>query len=192
MPITLKKRFNDALSYESLMNAHIKCQSGKKSRANVIKFNLKREDYIQWLYNELKNKTYEHGRYTTFYVTEPKLRKVEAARYIDRVVHRWCYDNFLEPYFMPQFIPKSYACIKNRGMHTATLDVQKAMRECNKKWGDFYILKMDISKYFSSIDKDILLKIIERKIKDPDILWLIRKIIYSRPNESGIPIRQFN
>lgn len=189
MPITLKNKFNEALTYEKLMKAHMKCQAGKKSRANVIKFNLKKEDYIQWLYNELKNRTYEHGNYTTFYVSEPKIRKVEAARYIDRVVHRWCYDNFLESIFLPQFVQKSYACIPGRGMHTATLDVQKAMRECKKKWGEYYILKMDISKYFSSIDKEILIKIVERKIKDKDVLWIIRKIIYSRPNESGIPIR---
>lgn len=129
------------------------------------------------------------GNYTVFYVSEPKKRKIEAARYLDRVVHRWCYDNFLEPIFIPQFIRTSYACIKGRGMHIATIEVQKAMRKCKKEWGEYYILKMDISKYFSSIDKEILMNIIKRKIKDKDILWLINQIIYSKRKETGIPIR---
>ena len=192
MPKTLRKKYEEALSYEKLMQSHLKCQKGKRRRVNVIKFNLKKEDYIQWLYNALKNRTYTHGKYTTFYVSEPKIRKIEAARYLDRVVHRWCFDNFLEPVFLPEFIQTSYACIKNKGMHKATLDVQKAMRSCKKNWGEYYVLKMDISKYFYSINKDILLSIVERKIKDKDIIWLLKQIIYSDREERGIPIRKFN
>ena len=45
-----------------------------------------------------------------FYVTEPKLRKIEKSRYMDRIVHTWLVENFLKPAFVPQFIPNSYAC----------------------------------------------------------------------------------
>lgn len=190
MPKTMKNKFNDALTYDKLMEAHLKCQKGKKSRENVIKFNMKKEEYIQWLYEQIKNRTYKHRKYTIFYVSEPKKRKIEAARYLDRVVHRWCYDNFLEPLFVPIFIQNSYACIKGRGMHAVALDVQKAMRRCKRKWGDYYVLKMDISKYFASINKDILLSIIKRKVHDKDILWLISQVMYSQREESGIPIRK--
>lgn len=91
---------------------------------------------------------------------------------------------------MPQFISTTYACIKGKGMHRAMLDVQKGMKQCKKKWGEYYILKMDIAKYFQSIDKDILFEIIKKKIKDRDILWLIEQIIYSPRKEPGIPIRE--
>ena len=188
MPKTLRNQFDKFLSYESLMEAHKMCQKGKKNRLNVIRFNMKKEDYIWWLYNELKNRTYQHGKYVVFYVSEPKKRKIEAARYIDRIVHRWLVDNFLDPVFLPQFIENTYACIPGRGMHKAAKDVQKAMRECNKKYGEYYILKMDVSKYFQSIDKDILLGIIKRKIKDKDILWLINQTIYFGRQGEGIPI----
>ena len=188
MPKTIRNKFQEALTYEKLMQAHLKCQSDKTCRKNVIRFNLKKEEYIDWLYERIKNKTYCHGGYTSFYVTEPKLRKIEASSYIDRIVHRWCFDNFLENTFVPQFIPTSYACIKGKGMHRAALDVQKGMRECKKKYGEYYILKMDISKYFSNIDKEILLKILKRKIKDKDIVWILEKIIYSQDTKKGIPI----
>ena len=67
---------------------------------------------------------------------------------------------------MPTFINTSYACIKNRGMHQACLDVQKAMLHCKRIWGEYYILKMDIRKYFENINKNILFKILLKKIKD--------------------------
>ena len=128
------------------------------------------------------------GGYTQFYVTEPKLRKIEASSYLDRIVHRWCYDNFLEPAFEPQFINDSYACRKGRGMHKAALATQKGMRECQKKYGEYYILKMDIAKYFQSIDKEILFDIVKRKIKDKDVLWILGEIINSQNTKKGLPI----
>ncbi len=114
-----------------------------------------------WLYERLMTKTYKHGGYTSFYVTEPKLRKVEASAYI-------------------------------KGMHRAALAVQNGMKKCKKKYGEYYILKMDIAKYFASINKEKLDEIISRKIKDEDVLWLLREIIYSKKDEVGIPIRKFN
>ena len=191
MPKTLRNKYYKNLTYEKLMQAHIKSRKGKGNRKEIIMFNLKQEEYIMWLLEELKNKTYKHGGYTTFYVTEPKLRKIEKSRYIDRVVHRWLVDNFLEPAFIPQLINTTYACIKNRGMHKACLDVQKAMRKCKNKWRNYYILKMDIAKYFDNINKKILLKIIERKIKDKNILWLIKEILYVQKREKGLEIGNY-
>lgn len=64
-------------------------------------------------------------------------------------------------------------------MHKATIDVQKAMKHCKNTWNEYYILKMDVSKYFQSINKDILFNIVKRKIKDIQLLELMKKIIYS-------------
>lgn len=94
---------------------------------------------------------------------------------MDRIVHRWVVDSFLKPYFETQFISTTYACIKGRGMHKATIDVQKAMKHCKNTWNEYYILKMDVSKYFQSINKDILFNIVKRKIKDIQLLELMKK-----------------
>ena len=185
MPKTLRNKYYENLSFGKLMEAHKKARRGKGLRKEIIKFNLKQEEYIYYLLEVLSNKTYKHGGYEVFYVTEPKLRKIEKSRYIDRVVHRWLVDNFLEPYFVPSFINTSYACIKGRGIHKACLDVQKAMRSCKNKWSSYYILKMDISKYFENIDKRILLSILEKKILDKDVMWLIKEILYSQRKEVG-------
>ena len=76
-------------------------------------------------------------------------------------------------------------------MHRACLYVQKTMQHCTRIWGEYYILKMDVAKYFDNINKEILLKIIQRKIKDPKIIWLIKEIIYSQKREKGLEIGNY-
>ena len=73
----------------------------------------------------------------------------------------------------------------------AALDVQKAMRYCKTIWNEYYILKMDVAKYFDNINKEILLNIIKRKIKDKDLLWLINEILYAQKREKGLEIGNY-
>ena len=191
MPKTIRNQYYKQLTYEKLIEAHNKSKKGKGLRREIILFNLKQEEYIMWLYENLKNKTYQHGGYTEFYVTEPKLRKIEKSRYIDRIVHRWVVDNFLEPVFVPQFISTSYACLKGKGMHKAAIYVQNTMKHCKQIWQDYYILKMDVAKYFDNINKAILLNILKRKIKDKNLLWLIEKILFAQKREKGLEIGNY-
>ena len=189
MPRKIRNKYDKKLTYENLMKAHNLSKRGKGYRKDIILFELKKEEYIQWLYEKLEKLTYKHGGYKTFYITEPKLRKIEKSRYIDRIVHRFVVDNFLEPYFIPTLIAHTYACIKNRGMHKAALYIQNTMRHCSRIWGNYYILKMDIKKYFENINKDILFEILKRKIEDKKVLWLLKEIIYSAEGDKGLQIR---
>ena len=191
MPKTLRNQFNKYLTYEKIMEAHNKAKKGKGFRKELILFNLKQEEYIMWIYEQLKTKQYKHGGYTIFYVTEPKVRKIEKSKYIDRIVHRWLVDNILKPYYVPRFIETSYACIEKRGMHKACLDMQKMMKHCKKIWNNYYILKMDIAKYFDNIDKNILLEILRKRIKDENVLWLIQEILYVSKREKGLEIGNY-
>ena len=191
MPKTLRNEYDKYLTYENLMKAHLQSRKGKGYRKEIILFNLKQEEYIMWLKEQLETEKYKHGGYSIFYIKEPKTRKIEKSRYIDRIVHRWYVNSFMEKYFIPQFISTSYACIKNKGMHKASLDLQMAMKRCKQKWNNYYILKMDIKKYFENIDKDIMFKILQRKIKDKKVLWLTKEIIYSNKGQKGIPIGNY-
>ena len=191
MAKTIRNEFDRKLTYNNLMEAHNLSKKGKGYRDEIILFKLKQEEYIKYLYNELKNGTYMHGGYTTFYITQPKLRKIEKSRYIDRIVHRWVVDKFLEPYFAPRFIETSYACLKGRGMHKACLDVQKVMKHCKRIWGEYYVLKMDVAKYFQNINKQILYSILNNKIEDVKLMDLLSKIIYSNEGETGLAIGNY-
>lgn len=191
MPKTIRNEFDKYLTYEKLEEAHKLSQRGKTTKKEVILFNLKREEYLNWLYDQLKTGEYKHGGYRIFYVTVPKRRKVQVSRYIDRIVHRWIVDNFLKEYFMKDFIYHSYACIKNKGMHNAVLAVQTAMKHCSRTWGEYYILKMDVAKFFQNIDRKILVEILKKKVKDKKLLDLLDKIIYSSEGEKGLPIGNY-
>lgn len=191
MAKTIRHEFDKYLTYDNLMKAHLLSRKGKNCKKEVILFNLKQEEYIRWLYEQLKNGTYTHGGYRIFYIQYPKRRKIEASRYMDRIVHRWIVDSFLNRYFVNQFINTSYACIKNRGMHKASIDVQNTMKHCKRIWQNYYILKMDIRKYFQNIDKDILMNILKRKVKEEKLVKLLEKIVYSNSGKKGLPIGNY-
>lgn len=79
---------------------------------------------------------------------------------------------------------------KEDGMHKAALDLQKAMQKMKKSYREYYVLKMDIKKYFNSIDKKTLYNILKKRIKDKKLLWLIRQILVAQPRPKGIEIRK--
>ena len=76
-------------------------------------------------------------------------------------------------------------------MHKAAIYVKNTMRHCKVKWNEYYILKMDVSKYFDNIDKQTLLKILKRKIKDKDVIWLLEEIIYAQKRPKGLEIGNY-
>ncbi len=76
-------------------------------------------------------------------------------------------------------------------MHKAALDVQDGMKKMKKSYREYYILKMDIRKYFNNIDKKILYNILGKNIKDKKIMWLIGKILATQKKEKGIEIGNY-
>jgi RNA-directed DNA polymerase len=172
--------FDKITSFENLLNAARKAQRGKRRKSTTATFNLKLENELLRLQAELRNKTYCLGAYKRFQIYDPKKRLISALPYRDRVVqHALC--NVVEPIFEGSFIHDTYACRKNRGSHRA---VKRFTAYCRK---NKHVLKCDVKSYFASIDHGILFEMIEEKIKDPDILWLVKTIIDSTP-PPGIPI----
>ena len=58
MPKTLRNVYYKYLTFDNLMKAHKKSQNGKTTRKNIVKFNLKQEEYIMWLYERLMTTTW--------------------------------------------------------------------------------------------------------------------------------------
>lgn len=191
MPKTIRNVYDNEISFEKLLEAHKKARRGKREKKNVILLELFLEQELLQLEKNLKNCTYKHSKYTKFKIYQPKERIIMASEYIDRIVHQWYVQHFIKPYFVPQFINTTYACIEGRGMHKATKDLQTAMRRAKNKFGSYYILKMDITKYFHNIDKRILWNILKRKIKDRKLLWLTREILLSTEGMLGLPLGNY-
>jgi retron-type reverse transcriptase len=187
---TYRNLFDPALTFSSLMAAHLKGRKGKRFTAEVIQFEMNLEGNLFALARELKTGTYRPGGYREFTIYEPKERLIKAAPYRDRVVHQWYVGNFIKPVFGPAFIFDSYACLEGKGMHRAAYRVQEFLQRAKRAWEEPYILKCDIKSYFFSIDHDILYNIIAQKIKDPKVLWLTKVILDSTENP-GIPVGSY-
>ncbi len=98
---------------------------------------------------------------------EPKERTIHSLPYRDRVVHQWYVEEFIKPYIVPKFINSSFACIIDRGTHKANNYIQHQMQIFKRNYGDFWVLKCDIRRFFYNIDPNILYHILCKYIGDP-------------------------
>ena len=118
-------------------------------------------------------------------VYEPKPRQISALPFVDRVAqHALC--NVIEPIFDSVFLPQSYACRRGKGTHRAAVQVQAMLRRVIKSGGSPWILKTDFSKYFASIDRELLHREVRRKISCEQTMWLFERFI--RSTGTGIDI----
>ena len=190
MSKTIKNCYYKKLTYDGLYSAYVRASLNKRNKRAVIKFSIDLETYLSNIYTDLYNNSYKSSKYREFIIYEPKKRTIKALPFRDRIVHQWYIEEFIKPYIVPRFIEDSYACIIGKGTHQATLKLNKYMRIMNNRYGDYYIIKFDISKYFESIDKKILYEIMCKYISDKYLLNLTYNIIFDN-DFNGIPIGNY-
>lgn len=173
--------YSNIYSFANLYSAYKKAYKGTKNYSSYkFAFNLEKELFI--LQDELKNLKYSSGNYRYFKIFKPKERTISVASFRDRVLHH-ALINVIEPVFEKTFIFDSYACRKEKGTHKAIKRAQFFLKK--NKW----FLKMDIKKYFDSIDHNTMKKLIEAKIKDKKVISLCNSIISKAGNGfQGLPI----
>lgn len=159
-------------SWENLLLAYRKASKGKRGRTPAAAFEYRLEDNLVALQLELHEKTYMPGSYDNFYIHDPKMRLISAAPFRDRVVHH-ALCNVIEPLFERGFVHDTYANRLGKGNHRA-LDRAQAFARRHR-----YVLPCDVRQFFPSIDHQILLVILGKKIDDPAILWLVGRILES-------------
>lgn len=169
---TYRHLYPKLCSFENLFIAYRRARKGKRRKPAVAHFERWQEENLFRLQEELLNKTYQPGRYTNFYIQEPKRRKISAAPFRDRVVHH-ALCQVIEPIFERRFIFDSYACRLGKGTH-------RALDRCTYLARRYpYVLKCDIVQFFPSIDHAILRGVLARLIADPDILEVMDRILES-------------
>lgn len=178
-----KKVFNvsyqDIISVENLLDAWKEFRRGKKYKTDVLEFEYNLMANILDLHNGLNNKIYNHGVYHAFKVNDPKPRDIHKASVRDRVLHHAVY-RILYPLYDKLFIADSYSCRVNKGTHRAIYRFERFTRKVSKNYTkQCWVLKCDIRKFFASVDQEILLNILQKKINDKDILNLLQNIIQS-------------
>lgn len=173
-------------SLENLKLADEKARRNKTKSYGVLIHDRSREENILKLREMLLSQTYKTSDYEVFKLYEPKERLIFRLPYFpDRITHH-AIMNVLEPVWVSIFTSDTYACIKGKGIHAAAKKLRRELRQDPK--GTRYCLKIDIKKFYPSVDHDVLKQIIRRKIKDKRLLWLLDEIIDSA---EGVPIGNY-
>lgn len=174
------------ISVENLKLADEKARKGKTSSYGVKLHDKNREANILALHEALRTKTYRTSKYDVFTIYEPKERIIYRLPYYpDRIVHH-AIMNILEPIWVKTFTHNTFSCVKGRGIEGCARYMEKLIRKYDGK--PLYCLKIDIKKFYPSLDHETMKRQIRRKIKDPDLLWLLDEIIDST---DGLPIGNY-
>lgn len=182
--------FQQIISPENLFLSWEEFVKDKRKKKDVLEFEWNLEERILEFHRDLKYHTYKHDVYTGFIVTDPKQRHIHKAIVRDRVVHHAIY-RVLYPIFDRSFIYDSYSCCLGKGTHKAVKRLESFTRNVSKNYSvPCYALKCDVKKFFDSIDHEIFIRILERKISDEKTLWLLKEIIcsFSNPGKNQLSL----
>lgn len=178
-------------SKENIIRAFANASKGKHDRKIVIKIMNNLEYYIQEIQDMLTNKTYIPSPYIVLRIhdgTRKKERTIYKPKfYPDQIIH-WALMQQIEPIMMRGMYDLCCASIRNRGILKASRYIKRIL--VNDRKNTKYCLKLDIKKFYPSLDKDILKQKFQRVIKDKDVLNLVYLIIDSSV-ESGVPIGNY-
>ncbi|MEK7545092.1 MAG: reverse transcriptase/maturase family protein [Patescibacteria group bacterium] len=178
------------ISLGSLLDGWHEFKCGKQKKTDVQEFSFTLEDSLFRLHEDLKNETYQHGKYSEFYVHDPKLRHIHKACVRDRIVHHVVM-RAIEPFFEKSFIFDSYSSRTDKGTHRAVKRFRKfAWKLSQNNTKTVWILKCDIRRFFDSVDHAILKQLIRKRIHCDKTLRLIDEIIESffTNQDRGIPL----
>ena len=175
---------------EELYLAYRRARRCKRKSPVMVAFTYDLESQLVRLQRELRNEGYRPSGYRGFMIFDPKPRKVYAAAFRDRVVHHsLC--AAIEPIFDRTMIYDSYACRKGKGTHAALARLDHFWRS-SESLGPAYILRLDVSKYFFSIDHGVLGDLICCRLREKpvrDLVWTILGSLSTGDKPGvGIPI----
>jgi len=138
---------------------------------------------IEDLVLRLKNKAYKPLPTRRVFIPKQngKLRPLGIVSYEDKIV-QLALKKVLEAVYEPRFLNCMYGFRPKRGCHEAVKDVYQHLSHGKIN----YIVDADVKGFFDHIDHEWMMKFIEWHIKDPNILWLVRKYLKAGVMVDGV------
>lgn len=181
-----KNLYEDIYKLENIFNAFNEICKNTKNKRKVRNYKEYKCIYVTRVYNTLKNRNYVVGPYNVFTIYEPKERRIVSQNMHDKIINHLVSRYILYPSLMPCLINANVASRKGMGTKRGLELAKEFHRICKIKYNNYYILKCDISKFFASIDHDVLKEKLKQKIKDKEALNIVFSIIDS--DENGLSI----
>lgn len=183
--------FDEYVTFQNIYKSYLVCLKGKRHKNEVIDFSLELSKNLWQIYYDLKYEKYKLGPYFEFKIFDPKERMIQAISFLDRIVQHLVADYYLMPLLKNTFILDNVACQKGKGIDLAHKRIRKFLHAHYIKYGhQGYVVKLDIHKYFESINHDYLKALLCKKVKDKKTLNLLFLIIDSFNYETrmGLPM----
>lgn len=178
--------YENIYEYENIRSVFFEICRNTKNKRKVDKFKEYRCVNIFKIYDTLKNRKYIPGPYHVFTIYEPKKRRIVSQNMFDKMVNHLVARFILLPSIMPCVIDTNVASRANKGTDAGLKYYFNFRRICDIKFGNYYILKGDVKKFFASIDHDVLKEKLMRRIKDEEALKIVFDIIDSEEIGLGI------
>lgn len=180
--------FQKIVDLDNIGLAHKNAKKGKRHYSEVREVEGNPEQHIREIHDMLINRTFTTAKYRTKIIHEPKTRIIYKLPYFpDRIIHH-AVMNVIQPIWDKVFIYDLYSAIPGKGLHKGVLKLRYFMRDDESTR---YCLKFDIRNFYPSVNHDILIGLVKRKIKCEDTLWLLEDIIRSPGGGTNIPIGNY-
>lgn len=169
----------------NMVAAYRRTARGRRLTAGHLEFKEFSALNLERLAAEMRDGSYRQGEPNRFEVFDPKRREIAALPFRDRVAqHALC--AVIEPIFDATLLPRTYACRKGKGTHSGAVAVQAELRRLTRGGRPVYVLKTDFSRYFASIERAALWRMIEAKVSCRATLRLLEAMV---PRSGiGLPI----
>ena len=169
--------YQNLYKFENIKSAFNEVCKNTKNKKKVTRFKEYKCIYISRIYDILQTKTYKPGPYNVFTIYEPKKRRIVSQNMQDKVINHLVARHILYPALLPCLLDVNVASRKELGTSEGIRLAMNFHRVCKVKYKTYYILKCDISKFFASINHDILKEKLRKRIKDKDALKIVFDII---------------
>lgn len=181
--------YDKICTMENLYAAHMNARKDKLFYREVQMVDADPEYYLGMIQEMLLNESYEVSEYTVSIINDKgKERELAKLPYFPDRIIQWAIMLQIEHIFMETFCAHTCASIKGRGISKAQDLLHEYLQDVE---GTKYCLKVDVSKFYPSIDHEILKSLLQRKFKDKRLLNILFKIIDSAPGEKGVPIGSY-
>ena len=183
----IKNVFDIIFSMENLQGALEDACRGRRYKKDALIYTLDAYEKLKEIQEEVYNGTYTIDRYFIFYVYEPKKRMIMSISFKHRIV-QWAIYRVINPVFVKGYIEDSYGCVPGRGSLSAMKRLRYWLIQTHRAGGQWYYLKLDISKYFYRVSHKILKEVLAKKIKDERLLQVLYSIIDCEHTPFGLPL----
>jgi RNA-directed DNA polymerase len=183
MPHKLRNLWPQIADYDALRDAWREVRQRKTTKPLILRYESNLAVNLGRLERALQDGSYKPKRHFEFWIHDPKARLIQAPCLEDRIVqHAVC--NVLRMPVQQRLIEHTYSCLIGRGTHRCSEQFLEYLD--NPRWR--YALKLDISKFFYSIDHACLTQELERIIGCRKTLDLLQLFITANGDTCGIPI----